>query len=216
MSSGTRVPSAISSSTDSASSMEPIGPAGSYSGTPTAASRRSTATANTTDPIAVALIRAAAPFCGNEIPEAGEGCDDGNALACDGCSPACVVEFGCGDGSACGAEECDDGNAGVCDGCSPACVLETLRRRRALRGARRGVRRREHRRLRRLLAQLRARGVRQWRARLPGAVRRRQRGRVRRLHRVPHRRARLARRLRVRIRPSGPRPGSGTGTPSAP
>jgi cysteine-rich repeat protein len=81
-------------------------------------------TANTTDPIAVALIRATAPFCGNEIPEAGEGCDDGNALACDGCSPECVVEFGCGDGSACGAEECDDGNAGVCDGCSPACVLE--------------------------------------------------------------------------------------------
>ncbi len=77
------------------------------------------------EPIAVALIPAAAPFCRNEILEAGEGCDDGNANPCDGCSPACVLEFGCGDGSACGAEQCDDGNAGLCDGCSPACTLET-------------------------------------------------------------------------------------------
>jgi cysteine-rich repeat protein len=77
------------------------------------------------DPIAIALIPAAPPFCGNEILESGEGCDDGNGVACDGCSPTCVVEFGCGDGSACGAEECDDGNGVACDGCSPACVLET-------------------------------------------------------------------------------------------
>jgi cysteine-rich repeat protein len=77
------------------------------------------------EPLALALIPAAAPFCRNEILEAGEGCDDGNASPCDGCSPACVLEFGCGDGSACGAEECDDGNAGLCDGCSPACTLET-------------------------------------------------------------------------------------------
>ena len=77
------------------------------------------------EPIAVALIPAAAPFCPNEILEAGEACDDGNADPCDGCSPACVLEFGCGDGSACGGEECDDGNAGLCDGCSPACALET-------------------------------------------------------------------------------------------
>lgn len=77
------------------------------------------------EPIAVALISAAAPFCRNEILEAGEGCDDGNASPCDGCSPACVLEFGCGDGSTCGAEQCDDGNAGLCDGCTAACVLET-------------------------------------------------------------------------------------------
>ncbi len=77
------------------------------------------------EPIAVALIPAAAPYCANEILEAGEECDDGNPDPCDGCSAACVLEFGCGDGSACGAEECDDGNAGLCDGCSPACALET-------------------------------------------------------------------------------------------
>jgi cysteine-rich repeat protein len=76
------------------------------------------------EPIAVALIPAAAPFCGNEILEAGEGCDDGNTEPCDGCSPACVVEFGCGDGSVCGAEECDDANGATCDGCSPTCILE--------------------------------------------------------------------------------------------
>jgi cysteine-rich repeat protein len=82
-------------------------------------------TASLLEPIAVALIPAAGPFCPNEILEAGEGCDDGNAAPCDGCSAACGVEFGCGDGSACGAESCDDGNAFPCDGCSPACLLET-------------------------------------------------------------------------------------------
>jgi cysteine-rich repeat protein len=77
------------------------------------------------DPIGIALIPAAPPFCGNEILEGGEECDDGNLDPCDGCSAACVAEFGCGDGSSCGLEECDDGNAASCDGCSPACILET-------------------------------------------------------------------------------------------
>jgi cysteine-rich repeat protein len=77
------------------------------------------------EPISVALVPAAAPFCTNEILETGEECDDGNTNPCDGCSPACVLEFGCGDGSACGAEQCDDGNAGTCDGCTPTCTLET-------------------------------------------------------------------------------------------
>jgi cysteine-rich repeat protein len=81
-------------------------------------------TASLLEPIGLALIPAAAPFCGNEILEAGEGCDDGNTEPCDGCSPACVAEFGCGDGSTCDTEECDDANAEACDGCSPACVLE--------------------------------------------------------------------------------------------
>jgi cysteine-rich repeat protein len=76
-------------------------------------------------PIALALISASAPFCQNEILEAGEECDDGNAAACDGCSAACELEFGCGDGSVCGVEECDDGNAATCDGCSPSCVVES-------------------------------------------------------------------------------------------
>jgi cysteine-rich repeat protein len=75
-------------------------------------------------PISLALIPASAPLCQNEILEAGEECDDGNADPCDGCSAACELEFGCGDGSACGAEECDDGNGSSCDGCSPSCLVE--------------------------------------------------------------------------------------------
>ncbi len=92
---------------------------------PNGSFKKAYGTTSLLEPIAVALIPVAAPFCPNEILEAGEGCDDGNANPCDGCSPACVLEFGCGDGSACGAEQCDDGNAGLCDGCSPACTLET-------------------------------------------------------------------------------------------
>jgi cysteine-rich repeat protein len=76
------------------------------------------------EPLGVALLPVAGPFCPNAIVEAGEGCDDGNLDPCDGCSATCALEFGCGDGSACGAEECDDANAEVCDGCSPSCVLE--------------------------------------------------------------------------------------------
>jgi cysteine-rich repeat protein len=75
-------------------------------------------------PISAALIPASPPFCQNEIVETGEGCDDGNADPCDGCSAACVTEFGCGDGSTCGVEACDDANAISCDGCSPTCTLE--------------------------------------------------------------------------------------------
>jgi cysteine-rich repeat protein len=86
--------------------------------------RKSYGAASLAAPISLALIPASAPFCQNEIVEAGEACDDGNADPCDGCSASCVLEFGCGDGSACGLEECDDGNAVSCDGCSASCVLE--------------------------------------------------------------------------------------------
>jgi cysteine-rich repeat protein len=86
--------------------------------------RKEYGTASLLAPIALALIPAAGPYCQNEIVEAGEGCDDGNAEPCDGCSALCVLEFGCGDGSACGGEACDDGNALACDGCSPLCEVE--------------------------------------------------------------------------------------------
>jgi cysteine-rich repeat protein len=72
-----------------------------------------------------ALIPASAPYCQNEILESGEQCDDGNFTPCDGCTATCHTEFGCGDGSKCGAEACDDGNLTSCDGCSSACVAET-------------------------------------------------------------------------------------------
>ena len=38
--------------------------------------------------------------CGNNILEAGEGCDDGNVLAGDGCSAVCKIE----DGSTCNTD----------------------------------------------------------------------------------------------------------------
>ncbi len=74
--------------------------------------------------------------CGNGDPEYGEGCDDGNEIAGDGCSPTCqnepavtvgpdpVVDVFCGDGMVTGAEECDDGNTVSDDGCSADCDVE--------------------------------------------------------------------------------------------
>jgi len=85
--------------------------------------------------------------CGNGDPnedpedeaENGEGCDDGNSIAGDGCSPTCQIEptFGhddngtpsltsssCGDGFKTLAEECDDGNTTNGDGCDEFCAEE--------------------------------------------------------------------------------------------
>lgn len=68
--------------------------------------------------------------------QAGEGCDDGNLIAGDGCGPNCQIEptvtppatgdatsfptvnTTCGDGLKTGSEECDDGNLTDGDGCS--------------------------------------------------------------------------------------------------
>src|SRR5262249_52966474 len=75
--------------------------------------------------------------CGNGVAERGEGCDDGNKVAGDGCGPTCqkeptvkvgpspTVTVTCGDGLKTGTEECDDGNTASGDGCSASCVEET-------------------------------------------------------------------------------------------
>lgn len=75
--------------------------------------------------------------CGDGIVEAGETCDDGNALAFDGCNALCQVEAGyrcngqgipcvfvrrCGDGVVQTGEGCDDGNTVAGDGCASDCV----------------------------------------------------------------------------------------------
>lgn len=80
-----------------------------------------------------------APVCGNGVLDRGEGCDDGNTLAGDGCNGACRVEpsylcptpgepcvydVTCGDGKITGDEACDDGNAEAEDGCSDQCAVE--------------------------------------------------------------------------------------------
>jgi cysteine-rich repeat protein len=61
--------------------------------------------------------------CGNGKVEVGEQCDDGNHVACDGCSPTCRLER-CGDGIAECGEECDDGPANGTPGdkCSSTCT----------------------------------------------------------------------------------------------
>ena len=65
---------------------------------------------------------AASAVCGNGVREPGEGCDDGNTLACDGCSPTCQTE-GCGNGTIECGEECDDGIANGAPGnpCDATC-----------------------------------------------------------------------------------------------
>ncbi len=56
------------------------------------------------------------PGCGNRIIEFGEGCDDGNDIADDGCDQC--VAMNCGNSRIDEFEECDDGNtiAGVHNG----------------------------------------------------------------------------------------------------
>ncbi|MGH7893172.1 MAG: PQQ-binding-like beta-propeller repeat protein [Candidatus Binatia bacterium] len=61
--------------------------------------------------------------CADGAPDQGEGCDDGNVVAGDGCRPDCTVEV-CGDGIRDPQETCDDGNTQGGDCCSGACALE--------------------------------------------------------------------------------------------
>jgi len=78
--------------------------------------------------------------CGDAALSAGEDCDDGNAFAGDGCSPACATESGfacsgepsvctttCGDRITAGREQCDDGGLDDGDGCDASCQYETRR-----------------------------------------------------------------------------------------
>ena len=73
--------------------------------------------------------------CGDGKVEGSEGCDDGNTLPNDGCSPTCHFEPNCsaitgqctskcGDGLVVN-EKCDDGNTNSGDGCSATCTVES-------------------------------------------------------------------------------------------
>ncbi|HEV7730856.1 MAG TPA: DUF4215 domain-containing protein [Candidatus Binatia bacterium] len=66
--------------------------------------------------------RASCFTCGDGTIEPGEGCDDGNLLGNDGCSPTCQSE--CGNGVVSRTEGCDDGNVTNGDGCSSVCSSE--------------------------------------------------------------------------------------------
>ncbi len=61
------------------------------------------------------------PVCGTGRRELGELCDDGNAIANDGCESDCTLS--CGNGVATGEEECDDGNLVNGDGCDETCTV---------------------------------------------------------------------------------------------
>ncbi|MCU0691586.1 MAG: DUF4215 domain-containing protein [Polyangiaceae bacterium] len=59
------------------------------------------------------------PGCGNSIVESGEGCDDGNTDAGDGCSAKCLLEIGqaCVSGGVCASSYCDPTHSRcACDG----------------------------------------------------------------------------------------------------
>src|SRR5690606_6982285 len=62
--------------------------------------------------------RCVEPGCGNNVLEAGEGCDDGNTEGGDGCSAACVLELGqpCDEASAC--------ESGLCDAADSTCSCD--------------------------------------------------------------------------------------------
>jgi cysteine-rich repeat protein len=64
--------------------------------------------------------------CGDGFVTAGEECDDGNAVATDGCTTACKFAV-CGDGfwHEGGKEECDDGNQDDTDLCLTICKKAT-------------------------------------------------------------------------------------------
>ncbi len=72
---------------------------------------------------AAALCGSLCVVCGNGMTEAGETCDDGNTIDCDGCSATCQTEA-CGNGVTECAERCDDGNLANGDGCDSTCHAE--------------------------------------------------------------------------------------------
>jgi cysteine-rich repeat protein len=69
-----------------------------------------------------AVCTPTASGCGDGKLEAGEVCDDGNALDGDGCDNNCTISA-CGNGVATAGEACDDGNAVDGDGCDHNCTV---------------------------------------------------------------------------------------------
>jgi cysteine-rich repeat protein len=64
----------------------------------------------------------AGPSCGDGTVQAGEPCDDGNAVNEDDCTNACTLAR-CGDGFTwAGHEQCDDGNGSNSDACLTTCA----------------------------------------------------------------------------------------------
>jgi cysteine-rich repeat protein len=64
--------------------------------------------------------------CGDgKVNRSDEECDDGNTVACDGCSPTCQLES-CGDGYVCPPEQCEPGQPCADGGeCQEDCTCHT-------------------------------------------------------------------------------------------
>src|SRR3569832_1172825 len=78
--------------------------------------------------------------CGNGVFDAGEQCDDGDAISGDGCLSGCTIQSGwkcsgqpsvcqpkatCGNGIIEVGEQCDDGDAISGDGCQSTCTTQS-------------------------------------------------------------------------------------------
>jgi len=61
-------------------------------------------------------------ICGDNVPDVGELCDDGNLIDGDGCDSNCTPT-GCGNSIATIGEGCDDGNVLDGDGCDSNCTV---------------------------------------------------------------------------------------------
>jgi cysteine-rich repeat protein len=61
-------------------------------------------------------------YCGDNVVNSGEACDDGNEINNDSCRNDCTLPD-CGDGIVDAGEECDDGNTNNNDGCRNDCTL---------------------------------------------------------------------------------------------
>ena len=77
-------------------------------------------------PFTLTIAAGGGAVCGNNTVEAGEQCDDGNAINTDACTNICKTAV-CGDGfTRAGTETCDDGNTASGDGCSSTCATEVV------------------------------------------------------------------------------------------
>ena len=63
-------------------------------------------------------------YCGNNVTDPGEECDDGDLVSGDGCDANCTVTA-CGNGVVTAGEQCDDANLVGGDCCGATCLFES-------------------------------------------------------------------------------------------
>lgn len=63
-------------------------------------------------------------YCGNDVMDDNEACDDGNNVSGDGCSSDCASDESCGNDVVDLGEVCDDGNTASGDDCNETCTSD--------------------------------------------------------------------------------------------